>query len=155
MLEFDNDLDKFKAIKEACLQYLVRREHSQKELLRKVSEKGFARPDIDLVIAELAEQGLQSDARFAESYARSRVHKGFGPLRIKTELQQRGAGDCYFDMAVEDIAGSWQTLLMQVYEKKYGASSSTIDIKEQLKRSRFLQQRGFSTEMIRELLKNL
>jgi SOS response regulatory protein OraA/RecX len=46
MLEFDNDLDKFKAIKEACLQYLVRREHSQKELLRKVSEKGFARPDI-------------------------------------------------------------------------------------------------------------
>ncbi|SHE23065.1 regulatory protein RecX [methanotrophic endosymbiont of Bathymodiolus puteoserpentis (Logatchev)] len=155
MLEFDNDLDKFKAIKEACLQYLVRREHSQKELLRKVSEKGFARPDIDLVISELAEQGLQSDARFAESYARSRVHRGFGPLRIKTELQQRGVGDCYFDMAVEDIAGSWQALLMQVYEKKYGASSSTIDIKELLKRSRFLQQRGFSTEMIRELLKNL
>ena len=155
MLEFENDLDKFKAIKEACLQYLIRREHSQKELLQKVSAKGFSRSDIDLVITELVEQGLQSDTRFAESYARSRVHRGFGPLRIKAELQQRGAGDCYFDMAVEDIAGSWQELLEQVYEKKYGADTSAIDIKEQLKRSRFLQQRGFSTEMIRELLKNL
>jgi regulatory protein len=155
MLEFDHDLDKFKAIKEACLQYLIRREHSQKELLKKVSTKGFSRFDIDLVITDLAEQGLQSNARFAESYARSRVHRGFGPLRIKAELQQRGAGECSFDMAVEDIAGSWQELLVQVYEKKYGSRASAIDIKEQLKRSRFLQQRGFSTEMIRELLKNL
>ncbi len=155
MLEFDNDLEKFKAIKEACLQYLVRREHSQKELLWKVSKKGFSRSDIDLVIAELAAEGLQSDARFAESYARSRVHRGFGPLRIKTELQQRGVGDCYFDMAVEDIAGSWSALLMQVYEKKYGKDSAGIDIKEQLKRSRFLQQRGFSSEMVRQLLQNL
>jgi len=155
MLEFGNDLEKFKAIKEACLQYLIRREHSQQELLHKVSGKGFLYADIDLVINELAGQGLQSNERFAESYARSRVHRGFGPLRIKAELQQRGAGDCYFDMAVEDIAGSWQELLVQVYEKKYGADISVIDIKEQLKRSRFLQQRGFSTEMIRELLQNL
>ncbi|MDT8426520.1 MAG: regulatory protein RecX [Methyloprofundus sp.] len=155
MLEFDNDLDKFKAIKEACLQYLIRREHSQQELLQKVSAKGFSRFDIELVIAELTEQGLQSDARFAESYARSRVHRGFGPLLIKAELQQRGAGDCYFDMAVEDIVGSWQALLAQVYEKKYGTDDADLDIKEQFKRSRFLQQRGFSTDMVRQLLQNL
>ncbi len=120
-----------------------------------MSAKGFSRSDIDLVIIELAEQGLQSDTRFAESYARSRVHKGFGPLRIKAELQQRGAGDCHFDRAVEDIAGSWQELLVQVYEKKYGTDDADLDIKEQLKRSRFLQQRGFSTDMIRDLLQNL
>ncbi|MBE0470050.1 MAG: regulatory protein RecX [Methyloprofundus sp.] len=154
MLEFDNDLDKFKAIKEACLQYLIRREHSQQELLQKVSAKGFPRLDIESVITELIEQGLQSDARFAESYARSRVHRGFGPLLIKAELQQRGAGDYYFDMAVEDIVGSWQALLAQVYEKKYGTDNADLDIKEQLKRSRFLQQRGFSNEMIRDLLQN-
>ncbi|BCG65111.1 MAG: regulatory protein [Methyloprofundus sp.] len=144
----------FKAIKEACLQYLIRREHSQLELLQKVSAKGFVRQDIQAVLDELMEQGLQSDARFAESYARSRVHRGIGPLRIKAELQQRGAGDCYFEMAVVDIIGSWQALLEQVYSKKYTLEVG-LDYKEKLKRSRFLQQRGFSTDMIRRLFVDL
>lgn len=146
-----DELGLVKEIKEACMQYLVRREHSQQELIRKVSEKGYEKPQIQNVIDELVERGYQSDARFAESYARSRVHRGIGPLRIKAELQQRGAGDCYFEMAVEDIIGSWSELLEQVYQKKYG-DTPCIDRKEQLKRSRFLQQRGFSNEMIRRII---
>ena len=146
--------ENYKAIKEACLQYLIRREHSQQELLQKVSAKGFIRQDIISVIDELKEQGLQSDARFAESYARSRVHKGFGPLRIQAELQQRGVSDCQFDRAVEDIAGSWQALLEQVYSKKYG-NETALDIQEKIKRSRFLQQRGFPNDMVHQLFKQL
>jgi len=146
-----DELGLTKEIKEACFQYLIRREHSQQELMRKVSEKGYAKPQVQRVIDELAEKGYQSDARFAESYARSRVYRGIGPLRIKAELQQRGAGDCYFDMAVEDIIGSWYELLVQVYQKKYG-DTACVDRKEQLKRSRFLQQRGFSNEMIRRVV---
>jgi regulatory protein len=145
---------RFKAIKEACLQYLIRREHSRQELLQKVSAKGFNRQDIQVVLGELMEQGLQSDARFAESYARSRVQRGIGPLRIKAELQQRGAGDCYFEMAVVDIIGSWQALLEQVYKKKYPIKVD-MDSKEKMKRSRFLQQRGFSVDMIRRLFIDL
>jgi len=148
------DLENYKAIKESCFYYLARREHSQYELLQKVSSKGFSKSDIQQVIDELEEQGLQSDARFAESYARSRIHKGIGPLKIKAELQQRGAGDCCFEMAVEDIIGSWEALLMQTYLKKYD-NHSPQEIREQLKQSRFLQQRGFSNDMIRQLFKQL
>lgn len=154
MQEKEDELDVYKAIKQACLLYLVRREHSCQELLQKVSAKGFARKDIMSVLDEFIEEGLQSNARFAESYARSRVHKGFGPLRIQAELQQRGAGDCYFEMAVEDIAGSWNDLLEQVYSKKYGTVRS-LDFKEKLKRSRFLQQRGFPNDMVQRLFKKL
>ena len=136
------------------MQYLVRREHSQQELMQKVSAKGFARHDITPVLEELTEQGLQSNVRFAESYARSRVHKGIGPLRIQAELQQRGAGDCYFEMAVEDIAGSWENLLEQVYSKKYSLDK-TLDFKEKLRRSRFLLQRGFPNDMVQQLFKRL
>ncbi|RLA25098.1 MAG: regulatory protein RecX [Gammaproteobacteria bacterium] len=154
MSELEDQQETYKAIKEACFRYLMRREHSQQELLQKVSAKGFIKQDIVPVIDELIEQGLQSDARFAESYARSRVHKGFGPLRIQAELQQRGVGDCPFDMAVEDIAGSWSLLLEQVYSKKY-AVAACLDNKEKLQRSRFLQQRGFPNEMVRRLFKQL
>jgi len=150
-MDSDDELGLAKEIKEACLQYLIRREHSQQELMRKVSEKGYAKSLVQRAIDELAEQGYQSDERFAESYARSRIFRGIGPLRIKAELQQRGAGDCYFDMAVEDIMGSWYELLVQVYQKKYG-DTPCVDRKEQLKRSRFLQQRGFSNEMIRRII---
>jgi len=151
-VEEADELGLAKAIKEACLQYLIRREHSQLELIQKVSAKGYLKGDVLTIIEQLVEQGLQSNERFAESYARSRVHKGIGPLRIKAELQQKGAGDCYFDMAVEDIVGSWSELLGQVYQKKY-ADSPCSDRKEQLKRSRFLQQRGFSNDMIRHVIK--
>ena len=152
MSALPDDTRNYKAIKEACFRYLMRREHSQQELLQKVSAKGFSQQDIVPVIEELIEQGLQSDARFAESYARSRVFKGFGPLRIKVELQQRGVSNCPFEMAVEDIAGSWQELLEQVYNKKYG-NKPILDIREQLKRSHFLQQRGFPNELLRCLFK--
>jgi len=148
------DLENYKAIKEACFQYLARREHSQYELLQKVAGKGFSKLDIQQVIDELEVQGLQSDARFAESYARSRVHKGIGPLKIKAELQQRGVGDCCFEMAVEDIIGSWAALLKQTYLKKYD-HQPLQSVQEQLKRSRFLQQRGFPNDMIRQLFKQL
>ncbi|WP_428353434.1 regulatory protein RecX [Methyloprofundus sp.] len=149
-----DDTKNYKAIKEACLRYLMRREHSQQELVQKVSAKGFVKQDVEQVIGELIEQGLQSDARFAESYARSRVHKGFGPLRIQAELQQRGAGKYPFDMAVEDIAGSWQELLEQVYSKKYG-NKPILDLREKLKRCHFLQQRGFPNELVQHLFKKL
>ena len=154
MPEHKDDTKNYKAIKEACLLYLMRREHSQQELLQKVSAKGFVKQDIVPVIDELIEQGLQSDERFAESYARSRVHKGFGPLRIQVELQRRGVSDCPFDMAVEDIAGSWQELLEQVYIKKYDKETG-LDSKEKIKRSRFLLQRGFPNELVRRLFKQL
>lgn len=154
MAKLKEELEPHKAIKEACLRYLMRREHSLQELLQKVSAKGFVRHDIISVLEELTGQGLQSNARFAESYARNRVHKGFGPLRIQAELQQRGAGDCYFDMAVEDIAGSWQDLLEQVYSKKYGVEKK-LDRQERMKRSRFLQQRGFPSDMVQQLFKSL
>jgi len=142
----------YKEIREVCFRYLMRREYSQQELIQRLTEKGYAKSDSWQVIEALAEKGLQSDARFTESYARSRVHKGIGPLRIQSELQQRGAGNYPFDMAVEDIVGSWSLLLEQVYEKKYG-DTPCLDRKEQAKRSRFLQQRGFSNEMIRRVLR--
>ncbi|WP_230987884.1 regulatory protein RecX [Bathymodiolus japonicus methanotrophic gill symbiont] len=149
-----DESENYQVIRAACLRYLIRREHSQHELLQKISAKGFVRQEIQAVIGELVEQGLQSDARFAESYARSRVHKGFGPLRIKAELQQRGVSGCPFEMAVEDIAGSWQELLAEVYSKKFGKETG-LDIKEKFRRSLFLQQRGFPNELVRQLFKQL
>lgn len=155
MAEADTALDKeIKEIKEICFRLLTRREHSQQELLAKLAVKGFERSTSKAVIDRLTEQGWQSNQRFSESYARYRIKKGIGPIKISFELQQRGIDEVDLDSIALDLADGWDEVIDSVYMKKY-SDETQLKNKEWLKRSRFLQQRGFSSEMIRALFKRL
>ncbi len=143
-----------KEVKASCLRLLARREHSRRELLNKLMTKGYSKENIEQVITELAEQGLQNDHRFMESYARQRIAKGYGPVKIRYELQQKGIDDCDLKSVVEESVGSWTELLSRIYTRKYQDENS-MTRQEWAKRSRFLQQRGFSGEMIMNLFKQL
>ncbi len=143
-----------KEVKASCLRLLARREHSQKELFNKLMTKGYSKENIENVVTELAEQDLQNDCRFMESYARHRIAKGYGPVRIKYELQQKGIEDYDLGSIVEETAGSWAEQLNNIYTRKYQGACS-ITRQEWAKRSRFLQHRGFSSEMIMNLFKQL
>lgn len=141
-------------IKESCLRLLARREHSQKELLNKLLVKGLAKDEILAVIEDLALQGWQSDSRYAESYARHRIQKGYGPIAVAYELRQNGVDAVNLEEIVQKIAGSWLDLLVRVYTKKYG-HDLLMDRDEWAKRSRFLIQRGFSGAMISALFDHM
>ncbi|WP_020563312.1 regulatory protein RecX [Methylosarcina fibrata] len=148
-------------IRDHCLRWLAAREHSRKELQQKLAAKGFGRDEALAVIDELADEGFQSDARYAESYARSRIAKGYGPIHIRYELKQAGIDPgreeaFAFDLEqlVRAAAGSWAELLERVYGKKYGRERK-MEAREWARRSRFLMQRGFPVEMITELFEHL
>ena len=140
-------------IEAVCLRLLARREHSQKELLDKLALRGFMRDESLPVIQAMAEQNWQNDGRYAECYIRQRIATGNGPVRIRYELQQRGIDDADLDPQAEE-QGGWQNLLLDVYSRKYDDEKS-LSQNEWLKRSRFLQQRGFSGEMIKRLFGEL
>ena len=59
-----------------ALALLVRREHSRKELARKLAERGIERDAALAAVDRLAGDGWQSDVRFAEMLVRSRVGQG-------------------------------------------------------------------------------
>ncbi len=141
-------------IEEVCLRLLAQREHSQKELLNKLALRGFDRDDALPVIAALAEQGWQDDLRYAENYARFRIQKGYGAIRVRHELKQKGIAAFDLDSIVKKEAGSWMALLEQVYRKKYSQDTS-MDRNEWARRSRFLLHRGFSGAMIGALFDQL
>ena len=143
-----------KNIRDICVRLLSRREHSQQELLDKLAIKGFDRTETQLIVDDLATEGWQSNQRFAESYSRYRIKKGYGPIKIICELQQRGIDECDLDEVLIDIADGWGEILEQVYVKKYH-DDKVLTNKEWLKRNRFLQQRGFSGEMIKTLFRDL
>ena len=130
---------------------LARREHSAFEIRRKLKQKAIAEPDIEAAVERLQQEGLLSDARFAEAYIHMRKGKGYGPLRIELELKERGvAENDYVDLL---YAGNmdWWTVLKSAYEKKYG-SEPCNDYREKAKRMRYLQYRGFALDKIHELL---
>lgn len=129
---------------------LARREHSRKELARKLGARGFNTEVIDSVLEQLALEGLQSDLRYAESYLNSRIRKGYGPVRITQELRERGIHDDVIENTIHDLDVDWMLQLQEVRTKKFGTEFPS-DFKEQARESRFLQYRGFTSEQIREL----
>ncbi len=130
---------------------LARREHSRLELIRKLRQRGFAEHDLLPVLDALAAANLQSDERYAESYARSRAERGFGPLRIRAELQERGIDGNGIESALAALEQDWSEQARTAREKRFGAEPPQ-DIQQRMRQTRFLQQRGFSHDQIRSAL---
>lgn len=108
--------------------------------------------DIDALLEEFSEKNWQSDLRFAESYSRSRLLKGFGPVRIQYELKERGV-NAQINAVFEEVP-DWSLVLSNLHSKKYGAKAPE-DMKERAKRTRFFQHKGFTHDMINQLFKQL
>ena len=75
---------------ESAVRSLGQREHARRELERKLIRKGHPPELVARVLDYLVDHDLQSDHRFAEGFVRSRVQKGYGPVKIRQELASRG-----------------------------------------------------------------
>ena len=122
------------------------REHTRFELRNKL-QRAHRPTDIDAALKSLAEQGLQSDERYTELYVELRRNKGYGPLRIRSELREKGVEEALIDIHVDENDGSWQSLLLQVAKKKYG-EQPPLDRNDLARRGRFLSSRGFPSHLI-------
>ncbi len=140
--------------RDVAIQLLARREYSRVELARKLQQKSFDSDEIEACLDALAEQSLQSDARFAESFVRSRIARGQGVIRIKGELRQRGIDQETLTAALEAVeereAIDWFELAKETLARRYDSPGDTP--KERAKRERFLATRGFDFEQIRYAL---
>ena len=132
----------------AALRLLTRREHSSQELKQKLLHKGFDLNLVESLLDDLRREGSLNDKRFAESYTRSRKGRGYGPLRIKQELRQRGTSDDIIESVVIENDEQWYELARNVRQKKY-TMSFPENLKEKLKQQQFLQYRGFSQQHIK------
>jgi len=131
-----------------AMDFLARREYGQAELLRKLSDKGFRHDIAEQAVLRLAEEGLQSDIRFAESFVQSRINQGKGPVRIRLDLKERGISDAIVEVAIEEADADWRAMAHAIRRKKFGATEPA-DFREKARQMRFLQYRGFEPDQIR------
>ncbi|WP_454830130.1 recombination regulator RecX [Pseudoxanthomonas wuyuanensis] len=134
-----------------ALGLLTRREHSRKELTRKLTVRGVAQEDADAAVERLAGDGWQSDVRFAELLVRSRVAGGYGPLRIRAELATHGLDRDAIAVAMDSFDGDWTETACDLVRRRFGPGS-LVDAGLRRKAADLLTRRGFDGDSIRAAL---
>lgn len=139
------------ALRRKALDLLARREHAVAELRQKLEARGYAPDTVQAFVRALQNEGLVSDERFTEAFVRYRMNRGYGPVRIQSELRERDVGEtvraCYLDF--HDPC--WLAQTEQARRKRFGIGLPK-DYKDRTRQARFLQYRGFTTEQIRQTL---
>ncbi len=138
-------------LEQAALRLLAGREHSRQELRGKLFSRGGEPEDTERLLDQLEQQGYLSDQRFLEQYVEVRIRKGFGPLRIRAELQERGLDDALINEQLRESDSHWSEQMREVARRKFGDLTSS-DRQQQTKMARFLEYRGFPPSLIRSLL---
>jgi regulatory protein len=105
---------------------------------------------IDTALDRLTEEGLLSESRYLESFVSYRARSGYGPLRIREELGQRGLQRPDIELALRESGIDWQAQLTDTWRRKF-SGHLPIDARERAKQGRFLAYRGYSMEMINRL----
>lgn len=130
---------------------LARREHGRVELTRKLRQRGACPDMIDIALNRLTEEGLLSESRYLESYINYRAGSGYGPLRIREELGQRGLSRGDIEEALRESGFNWQEQLEDTWRRKF-AGKLPEDAKDRARQGRFLSYRGYTMDMIGRVL---
>nr|VFK25303.1 MAG: regulatory protein [Candidatus Kentron sp. MB]VFK33465.1 MAG: regulatory protein [Candidatus Kentron sp. MB]VFK76225.1 MAG: regulatory protein [Candidatus Kentron sp. MB] len=134
-----------------ALSLLARREHSAVELSRKLGAKGFEEEVVASVISQLRNKDLLSDARFTESFVRQRIASGYGPVRIRQELRQRGIEEDTIGQNLWHEETEWMHRAASIRHKRFGTARPK-DLRDRARQARFLMYRGFASEHIYQVL---
>ncbi len=139
------------SLKIRALDYLARREHSRLELEKKLTPYAPTLEELSFVLDSLEQCGLLSAGRMVEQVVHVRRSK-FGSRRIVHELQQKGIDEDLIAAALPHLKETELETARTVWRKKFGAMP--INAKERAKQIRFLMSRGFTSEIIRQVLQS-
>lgn len=129
-----------------ALRLLARREHSRAELSRKLAPRAESPEALESLLDSLVQKKQLSDARYAEARTRQLARK-YGAARIRHDLKANGV-----DAALVEQVSPQDELerARAILDRKYRSPATTRE--ERAKRMRFLQSRGFSSDVIFRLL---
>ena len=129
-----------------ALRLLARREHSRTELGRKLAPRAASPDALESLLDSLEQKKQLSNERFATERARVLSRK-FGAARIRQDLTSKGVDRETIDRISAE--GEFERA-RSILQRKYREPAATRE--ERAKRMRFLQSRGFSSEIIFTLL---
>ena len=140
------------AAKQKAFRLLSLRPHSEKELAKKLREKGFPAVVIKETLEKLHDLKYLNDASFASQWARNLVvNKLWGNKKITSSLREKGLTADLIDSSIEQAREELpEEEAIEIIIKKKAAKrkTSALDFKEKRKIFQSLMGRGFPPGLI-------
>jgi regulatory protein len=147
-----------KRAKNTAYRYLTIRPRSRVEVERKLQEREFPPDIISSVIDHLIKLGYLNDEQFARQWAASRVRsRGLGRRRLEQELRSKGVSR---DTIKETLGtlfedGSEVEVARKEADKKLRTLIRFETVVRRRRLAGFLERKGFSSEIIRTILRTV
>jgi regulatory protein len=141
--------DEEKIIIQTSLDLISRRLRSEKELRDRFRQKGFSDPAIVNAISHLRNNGYLNDIHFALLFAKQLIKKKpVGEIKIRFELKNKGIAEAEIERILDELSEQQNDMALHAARKKKNTIKNDDPNVIRQKLWRFLQQRGFSGEVI-------
>ena len=144
--------DKAPSVKARAVSLLAQREYSRQELTDKLTAAQASPEEVEQALAQLEAKGLVDDARVVETLVNRRSGK-LGASRLRQELQAKGVSAELVAETMASLKGTELARAQAVWQKKFGQLAATSA--ERNKQARFLASRGFSGDVVRQVVAGL
>ena len=132
-----------------ALRLLARREYSRLELQTRLSSDSGDPGELDSLLDDFEGKGWLSEQRFVDAVVQTRRSR-FGSVKVLHELKAKGVSEDGLSRAREALAANEIDAARGVWLKKFGNRPASMT--ERAKQARFLGGRGFSADVVRQVL---
>ena len=136
---------------EKSLDYLGRRMYTKKELIERLTQKGYTKEVSEKVIEKLEEYRYIDDKLFAKQFFQSNPH--LSKKVLKGKLMQKGVANDIISEIIDERTGESEFDLCLLQAKKYLKSKKINDIKDIQKMQASLARKGFDFDTIKKVCK--
>ncbi len=120
---------------------------TERELRTKLVDKGYDNIICDIVIETMREYNYINDADYCESFLDYAKAKGWGQLKIRSELKRRGVDESTISAALMEFEDCPEDRIYDILSRKFEDADLT-DFKQKQKVLRFFASRGFDFDSI-------
>ena len=137
--------------KSKAFDIVSRKAVTEKGLRDALFKKGYDKVIVDIVVDTMQEYNYINDFDFCESFFEYAKQKGWGILKIKSELKRRGVSEVVMRDALSQFSDSPKERIYDIMCRKFDGADTT-DIKQKQKILRFFASRGFDYESTMDAL---
>ena len=147
------------AAQTTALRYLGARPRTAHEVRQKLLRGGVDASVVDQVMARLHARGVLDDAAYTHAYLTSRLaNRGYGPQRLRRDLQQRGIGRALVEATVQQALTVEEVLAAARAQatKRWPRFARETDLaRRRQKLWAFLCRRGFPCTIVQQVCREV
>ena len=136
-------------LRERALKLLARREHTRRELARRLAAHAEDPAEIEHLLDELESRGWLSESRVAEQLIHARRAR-FGARKIERDLRDKGVSAEAVAAALPQLKEGDLEAARAVWRRRFGQQPRGPT--ERARQVRFLQGRGFDLDVIMKVI---